>query len=181
MNNLIKITLISLLMVLASCNSEPSLQEYYIDHKETENFVAVDIPTSLIAPDTDMLTEEQKKVVNSVRKVNVLAYPLKNGDKATYDDEKAQLAKVLKGDDYEELMTFGQPSQKMTLYLKGEEEAIDEVIFFGHDDEKGFVVARVLGEDMNISEIIRFAENMDTDGANINTAGLKGVMDIFDQ
>ena len=46
---------------LMSCNNQQSLQEYYIDSKENEDFIMVDLPTSLISPKSETLSPEQKK------------------------------------------------------------------------------------------------------------------------
>lgn len=174
-------SMLLLFLVLASCNKEQTLQEYYVDNKENDDFVMVDVPTSLISPKSDKLTEDQKKVLNTVKKVNLLAYPLSGGTKEKYDTETIKIKNILTNDSYDELMNFGKPGQRMRLYYKGEEDAIDEVIVFAQDENKGFLLARVLGDNMNVSDMIRFAESIDKEGADFDTAQFEGVMDIFNK
>ena len=162
---------------LTSCNNEQSLQEYYVDSKENDAFIMLDVPTSLIAPATDKLSADQKKVVNSVKKVNLLAYSLK--DTSFYNKETAKLKKILKSDHYDELMKLGNSEQRMRIFIKGDEDAIDEVVVFAQDETKGFLVARVLGDNMNVADMVRFAETMDTSSATLNTGGFEGIMDVF--
>ncbi|WGK64187.1 DUF4252 domain-containing protein [Croceiramulus getboli] len=166
-------------IVLISCSNEQSLQEYYVSHQENSDFVMLDVPMSLISQDTDKLTPEQKKVINSVKKINMLAYPLSKGTQEKYEAEKAQIKTILAGDDYEELMSFGSVSERIKLYFKGEEEAIDEVIVFAMDDTKGLMLARVLGDDMNVGDMVNFAKGMGDNQGNFDLAQFEGVMDVF--
>ncbi|NNF19400.1 MAG: DUF4252 domain-containing protein, partial [Flavobacteriaceae bacterium] len=38
----------ALLLSVLSCNSSPSLQEYYVSNSENPNFIALDLPASLL-------------------------------------------------------------------------------------------------------------------------------------
>ena len=160
-----------------SCNNEQSLQEYYVDSKANDDFIMLDVPTSLIAPASEKLSADQQKVVKSVKKINLLAYSLK--DTSFYNTETAKLKTILQNDDYDELMKVGNTEQRMRIFIKGDEDAIDEVVVFAQDENKGFVLARVLGEDMNVADMVRFAETMDTSSATLNTGSFEGIMDVF--
>ena len=76
-------------------------------------------------------------------------------------------------------MKLGSTEQRMRIFIKGDEDAIDEVVVFAQDNSKGFVLARVLGNDMNVADMVRFAETMDTSSAALNTAQFEGIMDVF--
>ncbi|MEH6408723.1 MAG: DUF4252 domain-containing protein, partial [Leeuwenhoekiella sp.] len=80
-------SILLLLLAMVSCNKEQSLQEYYVDNKESDDFVMIDVPTSLISPNSDKLSVDQKKVLKTVKKVNILAYPLSSGTKEKYESE----------------------------------------------------------------------------------------------
>jgi len=163
--------------LLVNCNGEQSLQEYYVDNQENGNFIMIDIPTSLINDDTKALDEEQKKVLKTVRKINLMAYPLKDDTAATYDAEKTKVNTILTSDDYEELMKFNSDEGGMKLYFRGKEEAIDEVIIFASEDTKGFMLARVLGNDMNINDMFKLAQSIEE--GDIDVSQFDGVMDVF--
>ena len=174
---------LSILLVLAiftvtSCSSDKkSLQEYYVDNQENNDFVLVDVPASLISGSSAFLTKEQNEVLETIRKINIMAYPIKDATSINYQGEKTKLMGILAGDDYEELMKANSDEGSIRLYFKGEEEAIDEVIFFGAEDSKGFILARLLGDDMNISNMMKLAQSMET--SDIDVSQFEGIMDIF--
>ena len=163
--------------LLVSCSGEQSLQEYYVDNQENGNFIMIDIPTSLISQDTKALDEEQKKVLKTLRKINLMAYPLKDDTAAGYEAEKAKVTTILTSDNYEELMKFNSDEGGMKLYFRGEEEAIDEVIIFASEDSKGFMLARVLGNDMNINDMFKLSQSIQA--GDIDVSQFDGVMDVF--
>lgn len=174
---------LSVLLVLAvftvtSCSSDKkSLQEYYVDNQENNDFVLVDVPASLISGSSAFLTKEQNEVLETIRKINIMAYPIKDATSINYQGEKTKLMGILASDDYEELMKANSDEGSIRLYFKGEEEAIDEVIFFGAEDSKGFILARLLGDDMNISNMMKLAQSMET--SDIDVSQFEGIMDIF--
>ena len=174
---------LSVLLVLSvftvtSCSSDKkSLQEYYVDNQENNDFVLVDVPASLISGSSAFLTKEQNEVLETIRKINIMAYPIKDATSINYQGKKTKLMSILAGDDYEELMKANSDEGSIRLYFKGEEEAIDEVIFFGAEDSKGFILARLLGDDMNISNMVKLAQSMET--SDIDVSQFEGIMDIF--
>ena len=59
----------------------------------------------------------------------------------------------------------------------GEVDNVDELILFGNAKDKGFIVARVLGDDMNAGKLMSLQsvlKDMDFENAN-----LKGITDFF--
>ena len=87
---------IFLAATLVSCNEEPTLQSYFVDKQEDNRFVKFDVPSSLITEDSDLLNAEQKEVMQSVRKLNIMAYPIKDGDslKTEYQQEKQNVIDI---------------------------------------------------------------------------------------
>lgn len=179
MKTIVKLSALALITVLtlASCSNGQSLQEYYVDNQENGDFILVDVPTSLVSGDLGLLDNEQREILKTIRKVNIMAYPVKESTAAGFAGEKTKLMNILASDDYEELMKANSDQGNMRLYFKGEEEAIDEVIFFGSEDSKGFVLARLLGDDMNISDMMRLAQSMEA--GDIDVSQFEGVMDVF--
>jgi len=179
MKKLFKLSAIVLIAIvtLASCSKGQSLQEYYVDNQENSDFMLIDVPMSLLSGDFGLLDKEQQAIIKTVRKINIMAYPLKESTTAGFHEEKTKLMDILAGDDYEELMKANSDQGNMRLYFKGEEEAIDEMIFFGAEDSKGFVIARLLGDDMNIGDMMRLAQSMEA--GDIDVSQFEGVMDVF--
>ena len=86
------IALVALSMI--SCNSEPSLQKYLVEKQDDDKFMKIDLATSLLQGENSNFTPEEQNVLNSVKKINVVAYPLK-GDKAEYEVERNKVQAIL--------------------------------------------------------------------------------------
>ncbi|TVZ51737.1 DUF4252 domain-containing protein [Dokdonia sp. Hel_I_53] len=180
MNVLIKYTLAGIIAIitLSSCSNEQSLQEYYVANQENNDFILIDVPTSLIGDHMDRLDQEQQKVFKTVRKINLMAYQTKGGDTVKMQAERDKVKNILSTDDYEELMKANSDMGSMRLYFKGDEDAIDEVIFFGADENKGFLLARLLGDDMNIGDMMKLAQSLDK--ADVDVSQFSSMMEVFD-
>jgi len=61
-------------------------------------------------------------------------------------------------------MRMNMGKANVSINYLGEEETIDEVIFFGSENEKGFAIARVIGEKMNPSDIMKMIQEIKVDG-----------------
>jgi len=155
-----------------ACNSEQSLQEYYVQNQGDKEFVAIDVPTSLFA-NTVSLTAEQKSTLETVKKINIIAIPKKEENNLKIDQEKVKISKILKDDKYQLLMKIGGNAHKIEVYYTGKEEAVDEVIIYGFDETKGVGIARVLGDKMNPSDILQLVKSLDE--GEIDIEGLNGI------
>ena len=87
------------------------------------------------------------------------------------------MSEILASDDYEELMKVKMDEGAMKLYMKGDENAIDEIIVMASEDSKGFMLARLLGDDMNIADMMEMVQNIDE--GDIDVSQFEGVMDVF--
>ena len=76
MKTLTKLILSLTVVLFFSCNGKQSLQEYYVDNQDNENFLSLDLPSSLLMVN-DNMTKEQQETLSTVKKVNVLAFPKK--------------------------------------------------------------------------------------------------------
>lgn len=171
---------VMLLLVVAytSCNQGPTLQTYYVDNQIKPGFLSVDAPIGLLNIEQVKLTKEQEEAYKSIDKLNILAYRIDNNNKAEYEVELANIKTILKNPKYEELMRGGNSvdGRFMVMFI-GEVDNVDELILFGNANDKGFVVARVLGNDMNAGKIMSLQsvlKDMDFENAN-----LKGITDFI--
>ena len=167
-----------LFLGVVSCKNETTLQEYYVENQNSQQYLAFDLPASLLTGDNSRLTAEQKATLETIKKVNVLGFPLKDENKEFYEAEKAKLTEILKGDKYQQLMRYGGGTRKAELYYLGEEDAIDELIIFGSDDEKGFGIARVTGNKMNPEAMIRLLKSFEK--GELDVAGLPDLGGFLD-
>ncbi len=169
-----------LLMVFLACATSQSLQEYYVDNAENPNFMAIDLPVSLLNLDKANLTEEQQAAVASLRKLNILAFKKSAANDAEFQKERAHVREILKNGKFTELMKMNTSYGKATVNYLGEDDAIDEVVIYGDSKDKGFVLVRVLGKNMNPAMMIQFMqalEKSDYQGEGLEQVGkfLKGV------
>lgn len=158
-------------MLLLSCNSEPSLQKYFVEKSEDKDFVALDVSPSIINVDKTKLTSEQKTALESFDKMNILAFKLEDKNKAEYEVESQKLTQILKGKDYQELMKIGSGKDGASISFVGDEDNIDEFILFGKKEDNGFAVVRILGNDMNPNNIMNMISILQS--ANIDMEQLK--------
>ncbi|MEL6305991.1 MAG: DUF4252 domain-containing protein, partial [Bacteroidota bacterium] len=107
-------------IVLAGCSSQQSLQEYYVDNSENPDFIALDLPASIIKIDEMELNTSQKEAVNSLRKFNLLAFKKTAENVSAYKAEKAKVKEILKGDDFVELMKINTEYGKGVVKYLGE-------------------------------------------------------------
>ena len=178
METIVKYTVAAAIAIitLISCDGSKSLQSYIVDKQEDDRFMKVDLATSLFAK-MDSIPADQKEVLNTVKKMNVVAYPKKEGTDADYLAEKAKLDVIFNQDKYKVLGSFKSNGQNMKLMYLGDEEAIDEVIVYGRDDEKGLAVFRLLGDKMNPASMMKLAANLEN--GDVNLSDLAGLEDIF--
>jgi len=147
-------------LTLMSCGNEKSLQQYLVDKQDDDNFLKIDVATSLLQTENSELSEEDQKILGTVKKINVVAYKIQNGDTANYEVEKEKLAVIINQDKYKTLVKFGSNNRGATLKYLGEEDAIDEVIVFASDNERGFAIFRLLGEDMRPDQMIKLMNSI---------------------
>ena len=145
-----------LITVVLSCNQHPSLQTYFVDNQQRNGFTSFDLPVSMInIQDIDMNTE-QREAYESVKKLNILAFKTENTDTEDYKIELEHVKTILKDPKYEELVRGGNVIDgKFTVKFLGDVDSIDELIIFANAKNKGFIIARVLGNNMSASKLIK--------------------------
>lgn len=139
---------------LTSCNSEPSLQKYFVENLENRNFVALDISSSILNLDPTKLSVEQQQALQSFDKMNILAFKRTPNNTAEFETERAKLNGILKNPKYQQLMKFGSGKEGASVSFVGTDEHIEEFVLFANQKETGFAVVRVLGKDMNPTHIM---------------------------
>ncbi|NKI32622.1 DUF4252 domain-containing protein [Croceivirga thetidis] len=179
MKSLIKSLFVCIPLLLASCASQQSLQEYYVDNQENPNFISLDIPASILKMDEVELSDIQKEAVESLRKFNMLAFRKTADNSEEYKLEKAKVKEILKDEEFVDLMKINSTYGKGVIKYLGDDDAIDEVIIYGDNKEQGFAVIRVLGKDMNPAHVMHLMEAIkksDYEGEGLGEIGkfLKG-------
>ena len=168
---------ILLSLFLVSCNSEPSLQKYFVEHLEDKNFIAMDVSSSILNIDASKLTVEQSQAMQSFDKMNILAFKLNDKNKAQFETERAKVSAILKDEKYQQLMKFGSGKEGASVSFVGLDEHIDEFVFFANRNENGFAVVRVLGKDMNPTHIMNMMSVLQQ--SNIDLEQLKPLQEMI--
>ena len=60
-------------LVLVACNKQMTIQEYYVQKQESDHFIAIDLPASLLKVD-GAASEETKETMATIKKLNILAF-----------------------------------------------------------------------------------------------------------
>ena len=142
------------LILLVSCQSEPSLQKYFVAHSEDKNFVAVDVAPDILKIEKTHLTAAQSKALASFDKMNVLAFKCDGKNLVQYDVERVKVNAILKDEKYQQLMRVGSGKDGASVSFVGDDEHIDEFVIYANKSENGFAIVRILGKDMNPTMIM---------------------------
>lgn len=176
MKSIIKIVSALLIaIILTSCNSTPSLQKYIVDGKENDKFICIDLPASILQLKDTEVSEEINNTLNTIKKVNLLGLQVTNTNQELYTSEKEKVKSILKNSKYQQLMRLKIKGANVSVSFLGEDEAIDEVVIFASDDNKGFGIIRVLGENMNPSEILTLSQQLKLDGDSSELKQIEGI------
>ncbi len=173
--NRIKISIIiTCLLGLVACSSTQSLQEYYVDNSGNPNFLTVDLPVGLLDMEKADLKAEEREALESLDKLNILAFKKNDTNEAEYNVERTKVKAILKNSKFTELMRMNTEYGKATIKYMGDDDAVDEVIIYGDSKEKGFILVRVLGDDMNPAHLVQFIkaiEKSDYKGEGLGELG----------
>ncbi len=176
----IKNIVMSLFIVVAltSCNYGETLQSYFVANQETPNFISIDIPVSFVSVENIELTEDQKEAYESIDKLNMLGYTLKDDHVEEYKLELTKIQALLKNKQYQELFRGGNSTDgKVVIKYIGDDDSIDELIIFGTANDKGFAIIRVLGDNMQPAKIMTLGDVVGK--MNSDETGVKDFMKYF--
>ncbi|HZW62754.1 MAG TPA: DUF4252 domain-containing protein [Flavobacteriaceae bacterium] len=160
-----------------ACESEQTLQAYYVDNQETSNFMSVDIPPSIVGIDESTLTETQKKAFKSVKRLNFLGYKVTDSASTEMNTELAKIKTILKAEKYNDLIEFNDKSAKILVKYIGDDNSADEFVILGSNAEVGFGVVRVLGNNMKPEEMISLVDAMKN--AKFDESKLQSIMNFY--
>ena len=170
MNLLKKIIYILTVCFLVSCNSNTSIQEYFVNAKDNDKLIGLDIDPGMFVSLKEGASQESVDVLASIGKVNIVAYRLTETDSISkakvdfYTTERLKIKEVIKNNDLESLFKFNSKEKSVSLlYKESGSELIDEVIVFAYDDTMGFVLVRVTGDNIDPAKIIKVMNSKEFD------------------
>jgi Domain of unknown function (DUF4252) len=171
--------LVFLGLLLSSCNSNPSLQKYFVENTDNKNFISLDVSPTILNLDKTKLSVEQSKAIQSFDKMNILAFKINDKNKAQFDIERAKVTSILKDEKYQQLMKYGTGKEGASISYVGTDEHIEEFVLFANQKETGFAVVRVLGKDMNPTSIVTLVSALQN--ANIDLSQLKPLLEMLNK
>lgn len=145
---------IAVSLLFASCNSEPTLQKFFVENSEKKNFIALDVSSNILNVASEQLTAEQKEALDAFDKVNIIAFKADATNQKEYQFEKDKLNGILKDEAYQQLIKVGSGSEGASISFVGTEDKIEEFIVYANKKENGFAVIRVTGDEMNPNHIM---------------------------
>lgn len=164
-------------LFLISCNSEPTLQKYFVENTENKNFIALDVSPNILNVDKTKLSVAQNDALKSFDKMNVLAFKLNDKNKAEFEMERAKVNLILKDKKYQQLMKFGSGKEGASVSFVGTDEHIEEFVFYANKKENGFAVVRILGKDMNPTSVMTMMSVLQQ--SNIDLEQLKPLQQLM--
>jgi len=155
----ISLSFIFSLVLLTSCSDTMSLEEYLVNNGKDKRFIAANLSSDIFLSGANLSPEEREKI-SSIRKINFLAFK-KDSTKTGYDSSKAQLKQILDDEEFKNLMNYNNSDAEVQLKYTGDEVNIDELIVYAESEEMGFMLARLLGDDMKPKDFYNLARMMD--------------------
>ena len=172
-------SILLLILFTCSCKNEKSLQSYLVDTSGKEGFYTGDLPVSSILSAKTDVSEDIKRSIKSIKKINIVFLPKTADNTADYEIEKEKLNAIFKGNEaYKSLMSMKVKGMNVNMYYSGNTENVNEVIAFGYGDTAGVGVARLLGKNMNPAKILTTLKSMNFDG---DSAALKQFSKMFNK
>jgi hypothetical protein len=168
---------IFLSLLAVGCNSEPTLQKYFVENTENKDFIALDVSPSILNLDRSALSLEQKRALESFDKMNVLAFKANESNKTQFESERAKVTLILKDKKYQQLMKYGSGSVGASVSYVGSDDHIDDFVLFANNKDAGFALVRVLGKDLNPTNVVTLMSVLKK--SNIDMSQLKPIEEMF--
>ena len=128
------------LLTLVSCNSDPSLQKYFVENTDNKNFIALDVSPSILNVEKTKLSAEQTEALKSFDKMNILAFKANAANQVQFEAERSKVKAILKDPKYQQLMSFGSGKDGASISYVGSDDHIKEFVVFANRKENGFAV-----------------------------------------
>ena len=166
-----------LCLLLVSCNSEPTLQKFFVENSENKDFLVMDVSSNILNVDEKKLSDNQATALKSFEKMNVLAFKLTDKNKNQFDIQRTKVDAILKNKKYQQLMKYTSGKDGASLSFVGADDHIEEFVFFVKKKEAGFAIVRVIGKDMDATNIMTLMQVIKK--SNIDMGQLKPLQQLM--
>ena len=166
-----------LVSLIFSCKNELSLQQFIIEQQEKQDIISFDLSSSLLTATENLQSDEEIKTLKSFKKINILAYQIKDSIDNRYKDEIQHVKNIFKNKVYSELIRYGKGTQGAKVYLVGNDnDEIDEIVVFANDQDLGWLLVRILGDDMKPEKIMQLIQKIDFDKGDFDFLKFKDIL-----
>ena len=160
-----KLLIFAVVVAFASCSKTQSIQSYYVEKSEDPNFLVIDIPTSILGINNEVLNEEEQAALDSFQKLNVLMFRKTAANGEQFPEELKTVREIIDGQQFDPLMVVSDRQFSGKLLFEGSVERPDEILFFGSATDEGFLLARLIGSKMQVEKAVVLAKALDREGA----------------
>lgn len=177
MKSIFKYASLGLVLLLMSCKNEPTLQKYFVESSENKDFTVLDVTPNILNLEKTKLSSNEKNVLESFEKVNILTFKADDKNKTQFEAEKKKISSILKDIKYESLIKVSIGKDGAEFKCVGKDEHIDEFILYGNRAENGLAVIRITGNDMNPTAVLEMLKLMQK--SKIDVEQLKPLQELF--
>ncbi|MDV7389742.1 DUF4252 domain-containing protein, partial [Arthrospira platensis SPKY1] len=103
------------------------MEHYFVEKQNENGFVILDLPSSLLEGQTEMLDEASQEALKSIRKLNVL-FAKPDSENIDFEKEQQKVREILKNNMYENLMQFNDQKNEGAIYIVDKNEKITEMV-----------------------------------------------------
>lgn len=177
MKIILKYVSLGLVLLFVSCKNEPTLQKYFVENNENKDFTVLDVTPNILNLEKTKLSSNEKDVLESFEKVNILTFKADDKNKTQFEAEKKKISSILKDEKYESLIKVSMGKDGAEFKCVGKDEHIDEFILYGNRSENGLAVIRITGNDMNPTAVMEMLKLMQK--SKIDVEQLKPLQELF--
>lgn len=163
-----------------------TLQRYFIQKMEQPEFMIVDIPLISLGDYFNQLEPEEKEIVDTVKKFNMLVY---KNDREEMLSEINTISDILESDDYQSLMALRGDGLNIDVMVDSDEDSYNEGLVYLYDEEQFVVLIRVLGKKMELDRLLPIVSKLNSKAvehalgkqSNQNVVNIfKGIIDYLE-
>ena len=97
-------------------------------------------------------------------------------NEAQFPKELEKVREIIDGERFDPLMVLSDRQFSGKLLLEGGIERPDEIVFFGSAADEGFLLARLIGSNMQVEKAVLLAKALEREGALDNAVETIGKM-----
>lgn len=155
------------LLVFSGCTGEAALQEYFVEQADNPNFITLDLPLNTFS--SDSLTQKGRASLaleSQLKSANILLFKSNASNLKELNAEVLRVQSILKHKDFQDLISLKSSKTNGVIKYVAQRGKVKEVIVFGSQSENGFVLIRILGNDIKPTSLLSVLQEMQSASSN---------------